>query len=238
MRYDRAWSWSPAEGNGTTDTSRFNAAPIQFERTASVDAYQRHLAPRRCGLRRLRQRQDGDQVQLRPLPRAGDQRRPVHAEQPGEPHRHQRLAQLARWQRQLRRRLRHPQSGGADHAGGDTCGALTGDALNFGKAGSNLTQVNPDILRGWGVRRYDWQWGVDVQQELIPRVSLDVSYNRRWFGNFTVTDDQARGPADYEPWTITAPVDAQAPGRRRLPDHGLHADRRGVGARGAELRDV
>ena len=34
---------------------------------------QRHLAARRCGVRRLRQRQDGDQVQLRPLPRAGHQ---------------------------------------------------------------------------------------------------------------------------------------------------------------------
>ena len=28
LRYDRAWSWAPAEGNGTTGTSRFNAAPI------------------------------------------------------------------------------------------------------------------------------------------------------------------------------------------------------------------
>jgi hypothetical protein len=46
-----------------------------------------------------------------------------------------------------------------------------------------------------GHARYDWEWGINVQQELIPRVSLDVSYNRRSFGNFTVTDDQARGPA-------------------------------------------
>ena len=45
MRYDRAWSWAPAEGNGTTDTGRFNAAPIQFDRTPSVDAYQ-DISPR------------------------------------------------------------------------------------------------------------------------------------------------------------------------------------------------
>ena len=74
VRYDRAWSWSPAEGNGTTRTSRFNAAPVQFERTASVNAYQRYLAAGRCGVRRLRQRQDSGQVRRRPLPRAGDQR--------------------------------------------------------------------------------------------------------------------------------------------------------------------
>ena len=89
--------------------------------------------------------------------------------------------------------------------------------MNFGKVGSDLAQVNPDILRGWGVRRYDWEWGIDVQQELIPRVSLDVSYNRRSFGNFTVTDDQARGPADYQPWTIIAPIDARLPGGGGYP---------------------
>ena len=36
VRFDRAWSWAPAEGNGTTTTSPFNAAPISFERTVSV----------------------------------------------------------------------------------------------------------------------------------------------------------------------------------------------------------
>ena len=39
LRYDHAWSYSPAEGNGTTITSRFNAAPITFARTPGVDAF-------------------------------------------------------------------------------------------------------------------------------------------------------------------------------------------------------
>ena len=39
IRYDRAWSWAPAEGNGTTETSRFNPKPISFERTVSVRGY-------------------------------------------------------------------------------------------------------------------------------------------------------------------------------------------------------
>src|SRR5688572_22879080 len=39
LRYDRAWSFTPAEHNGTELTSRFNAAPISFERTAGVDAF-------------------------------------------------------------------------------------------------------------------------------------------------------------------------------------------------------
>jgi hypothetical protein len=95
--------------------------------------------------------------------------------------------------------------------GGDTCGAVTGNSLNFGKAGNNLTQVNPDVLSGWGIRPYNWQWAVELQQELLPRVSLDASFARRWWGSFTVTDNQALGPADYEAWTITAPSDPRLP---------------------------
>ena len=45
LRYDRAWSWSPAEHNGTTAVSPTNLAPITFERTASVDAFN-DLTPR------------------------------------------------------------------------------------------------------------------------------------------------------------------------------------------------
>src|SRR4030095_5343742 len=74
-------------------------------------------------------------------------------------------------------------------SGGDTCGALVGNARNFGNPNPALATVNPAILEGWGVRPYDWQFGASVQQELLPRVSLEVSYNRRWFGNFFVTDN-------------------------------------------------
>jgi hypothetical protein len=58
---------------------------------------------------------------------------------------------------------------------------------------------------------------VDFQQELVPRVSLDVNYNRRWFGNFTVTDNQALSPIDYQPWTIVAPTDSRLPGSGAYP---------------------
>jgi hypothetical protein len=99
-------------------------------------------------------------------------------------------------------------------SGGDSCGALTGNNLNFGinpVSNPNLTTINPDILKGWGVRPYDWQFGVSVQQELIPRVSLEVSYNRRWFGNFFVTDNRATQASDYDKWTVTAPTSGSLP---------------------------
>ena len=47
------------------------------------------------------------------------------------------------------------------------------------------------ILKGWGTRPSDWQVGVTLQQEILPRVSLEVGYTRRWLQNFTVTDNLA-----------------------------------------------
>jgi hypothetical protein len=51
-----------------------------------------------------------------------------------------------------------------------------------------------------------------VQREILTGVSLDVAYFRTWFGNFTITDDRAVGPADFDPFRITAPVDPRLPG--------------------------
>ena len=79
-------------------------------------------------------------------------------------------------------------------SGGDTCNVLTGNDLNFGGTSGNLTQVNPDTLKGWGVRENDWQWGITVQQEVMPRMSIEVGYARRWFKGVTVTDNLARMP--------------------------------------------
>ncbi len=97
------------------------------------------------------------------------------------------------------------------------CPALTGDALNFGTVSGNVTQVNQETLRGWGVRQNDWQWGLTVQQQLIPRVSAEVAYNRRWFQGAKVTDNTLRGPEDYEPFTIPAPQDPRLPGGGGYP---------------------
>jgi hypothetical protein len=59
--------------------------------------------------------------------------------------------------------------------------------------------------------------GVSVQQEVAPRVSVNVGYFRNWWGNWYVVDNRATSPADYTPFSITAPVDA------RLPNGGGYA---------------
>ena len=95
--------------------------------------------------------------------------------------------------------------------GGDFCGGFSN--VNFGKDVRNNT-YDPNLLRGWGVRPSDWGFGASIQQQLLPRVSVEAGYFRRWFHGFTVTDNLAVNASNYAPFSVTAPADP------RLPDGG------------------
>jgi hypothetical protein len=43
-------------------------------------------------------------------------------------------------------------------------------------------------------------------------VSINVGYNRRWFGNFFVVDNTLTTAADYDKWNLTLPQNAALPG--------------------------
>jgi hypothetical protein len=79
---------------------------------------------------------------------------------------------------------------------------------NFGKS-VITTRYDPAVSQGWGKRPYNWEYSASVQQELLPRVSLEVGYYRRTYGNQTVTDNLDVTPADYTPFCMTAPTDAR-----------------------------
>ena len=78
--------------------------------------------------------------------------------------------------------------------------------------GGVVSLNDPDMLRGWGRREYTWGFMAGVQHELLPRVSAEVNYNRRMYRNLVVTQNRATTAADYDPFSITAPVDPRLPG--------------------------
>jgi hypothetical protein len=73
---------------------------------------------------------------------------------------------------------------------------------------------DPAFINGWGVRMYNWGMGISVQQELLPRVSVNVGYFRNWWGNQYTVDNRAVSAADYTQFSISAPNDP------RLPNNG------------------
>ena len=104
--------------------------------------------------------------------------------------------------------LRNPQTQDLRTSGGDFCGQ--NDNVNFARAVFSTT-FDPDILSGWGKRAYDWNLGFQVQQELMPRISVNVGYFRRVFGNFFVTDNRATQASHYDTFSIVAPSDTRLP---------------------------
>jgi hypothetical protein len=93
-------------------------------------------------------------------------------------------------------------------SGSDFCGQWNN--LNFGKNVYSLS-YDEQILKGWYNRPSDWQIGATVQHEVLPRVSVEASYVRRWLQNFTVTDNRALAPSDFTEFSVTAPVDPRLP---------------------------
>jgi hypothetical protein len=215
LRYDHAHSWSPAGANGTTSTSRWNPAPITFDRTVSVRGYN-DISPRlglaydlfgtgktalkfNAGRYLDAATNDSNYTINNPANRIQNDMDRSWTDNDNDKVVDCDILDL---------RAQSPTTTGSV----DTCALVGGNNARFANALTGLDEINPAILGGWGVRPYDWQWGVAIQQELLPRVSVEVAYNRRWWGNFTVTDNLALGPADYETWIATAPQDSRLPG--------------------------
>jgi hypothetical protein len=76
---------------------------------------------------------------------------------------------------------------------------------NFGGL-SPTTHWSDDVLRGWGVRNSNWDFGSEIQRELGSGVSLTAGYYRNWYGNFTATDEietPMERPAEFEGRSLT-----------------------------------
>ncbi len=94
--------------------------------------------------------------------------------------------------------------------GGDSCGI---GSATFGRNVFADT-YDPALLSGWFVRPDDWGLNASVQQEILPRVSVEATYTRRWLSGFTATDNRLVDASNFSTFSIVAPSDP------RLPDGG------------------
>ena len=210
LRFDRAWSFSPGELNGTETVTPYNASPITFDRTVGVNSYKDLSTRVGAAYDVFGNGKTAIKFNFgRYLsPATNDQNYPLNNP-----------ASL------IQRTLTRNWSDNGDKvincdvlnpAQNGECAATSGVNLNFGQpvvTGS----VGDDILSGWGVRQSDYQVGINLQQQLLPRVSATIGYNRRWWQNYTSVDNINTTPADFEQVTITAPQDSRLPGGGGYP---------------------
>jgi Carboxypeptidase regulatory-like domain len=208
LRLDRAWSWAPAQQEGPT---RFLPVPLVYPETPGVDSY-KDLQPRLAATydvfgngKTALKANVGKYLEAT-----------ITASNYGIANPTSRIAQnvTRNWTDSNKNfspdcDLLNPAAQDLSAQGGDVCGAFSN--ANFGKNVYSNT-IDPAILKGWGVRPSDWAFGVSVQQEVMPRVSVEIGYVRRWFQGFIATDNLAVSPADFGAFSIAAPLDSRLPG--------------------------
>jgi hypothetical protein len=86
------------------------------------------------------------------------------------------------------------------------CGNLSN--TSFGKP-VFTNSFDSTLMGGWGIRPSDWGFVASIQQQVLPRTSVEFSYSRRWLNGFTVTDNLATVSGDYRPFSIAAPTDSR-----------------------------
>jgi hypothetical protein len=103
-----------------------------------------------------------------------------------------------------------------------------------------------NLLEGWGVRQNEWQHGIGIQHEILPRLSGEFTWNRRSYYNLTSNDQLnigcdrflgaqdvtacQQGYLDYQSlthdfYTVVAPVDPRLPGGGGYRILGLNTDK-------------
>jgi hypothetical protein len=220
IRFDHASSWFPAEHNGAPEASRFNTAPISFGRVDGVQGWNDITTRWGAAWDVFGNGKTAVKGNIGKYLQAAVNQTQYTINNPALDGRNGRggprfqsattrpwTDSNGNWLVDCDLMVQTPQNNAG--SGGDNCGQSFN--LNFGDVSNPLT-VNPEVLSsGWGKRPYDWHLGLSVQHEIVPRVSVEFAYNRRWYGNFFVTDNLATSPEDYEYFTFTAPTHPELP---------------------------
>jgi hypothetical protein len=80
----------------------------------------------------------------------------------------------------------------------------------FAQPVSPLT-VDPATTDGWNTREHSWDLNLGVVQEIAPRVSVELAYVRRVWGNMQATVNRAWAPTDFDPFVYNVPSDPKLP---------------------------
>jgi carboxypeptidase family protein len=226
VRFDRAWSWFPAQQEGP---SRFLPAPIIIPETPGVDSY-KDITPRLGASYDLfGNGTTALKVHLgRYLEGAGTGglytstnptlRMPQTTSTLG-------TAGVTRAWSDANGNfvpdcdLLKPNAQDLRASGGDLCGVMSNTSFGQYVLTNNF---DPAILNGWAVRPSDWSLDVSIQRQLLSRASATLAYSRRWFDGFTVADNLALQPSDLMPFSVVAPADPRLPGGGGYVIRGLY----------------
>jgi hypothetical protein len=87
--------------------------------------------------------------------------------------------------------------------GGDFCGANPNSLFGLSTPSAAW---DPDAYTGWGNRLWNQTFSAGVNHQLATGLGLDVTYYRRWVGNFSVIDNRAVTAADFTEYSMVAPA--------------------------------
>ena len=86
------------------------------------------------------------------------------------------------------------------------CGGV--DNPLFGQPFSVQTLAD-DVREGWNKREFNYQWNVQLQQELRPGLGVAVGFFHTQWANMSVTRNMRATVDDYTQYCITAPTDTR-----------------------------
>jgi len=72
-------------------------------------------------------------------------------------------------------------------------------------------EFDPAWAYGWGKRHANWEFSAGVQHEVTDGMSVNLSFFRRVFVNYSAENNRLQNAADFDPYSVTVPNDSRLP---------------------------